>query len=407
MNTMGPAPAPVRSEEGDVQDAEEQGGYKLQALRILSEVSAKLACEHNLEALLERFLDTLMRLSGAAAGAVRVLTTDGRRLRLLGALGLPDDVLLAEQETDLDCGICGVALREDDVRRAFELKTCAERTGLPFFHNCSGMVVVPLKYRGKVLGVYNLFLRERSEVPEDLALLFTSISEHLGMALENARLMRENLRMTLIDERQMIANEVHDSLAQTMAYMKMRLSAMQEALQQDDKARALAYVADAQQALDTAYGDLRELLGQFRHRMDPLGLFHAIDALALQLRERTGIELERRNDIHELGLSVDQEVQVFHILQEALANVARHSGATRARLTMETGADGHRFTVEDDGKGFVAAGHAMPRHHFGLSIMRERAERVGGCIELARSPLGGALVRLVVPVPPKPAARRP
>lgn len=396
---------PAQRRAPEANDEEEQGGYKLNALRILSEVSSTLACEHNLEALLERFLDTLVRLAGAAGGAVRVLTTDGRHMRLVAARGLPPEVCEAERETEIDCGICGEALREEDVRRSFELTGCADRTGLAFFRQCSGMVVVPLRHRGKVLGVYNLYLRERRDVPEELTLLFGSISEHLGMALENARLMRENLRMTLIDERQMIANEVHDSLAQTMAYMRMRLSAMQDALEKDDKAHVLQYAADAQQALETAYSDLRELLTQFRHRMSPHGLVEAIEELARQFRDRTGIDLERRNDMRELGMTVDQEIQVFHILQEALANVARHSGATRARLTLRTGEEGQEFIVEDDGKGFVAAGHLMPRHHFGLSIMRERAERLAGRIELARSEMGGALVRLVVPLPGRLDAR--
>ncbi len=91
------------------------------------------------------------------------------------------------------------------------------------------------------------------DVPEEVALLFRSIGEHLGMALENARLKRENLRIALMNERQMMATEVHDSLAQTLAYMKMRMALLQDALTDGEDERAGKYALDVEQALDDAY----------------------------------------------------------------------------------------------------------------------------------------------------------
>jgi two-component system nitrate/nitrite sensor histidine kinase NarX len=264
-------------------------------------------------------------------------------------------------------------------------------------------VVVPLTHLGQVLGAYTLFFAEKRDTPEELGLLFRSISEHLGMALENARLLRENMRMTLVRERQLMANEVHDSLAQTMAYMKIRLTLMQEALDASEQAQASKHAGEVQQALDGAYADLRELLSQFRTRMDPLGLVHALEELKTKFHDRTGIELAFDNRTTNLGLSVEEEGQVFHIMQEALANVARHSGAKHARLTMELAGGEYRFTVEDDGLGFYAfsqrtGGGEQPshlRHHLGVNIMRERAQRLDGAIEISNLPEGGARVSLV------------
>ena len=392
-------------QQADGESRKEQGGMeasKMQALRVLSEVTATLASEYDLEALFNRFLEMMVRLSGASAGVVRVMTSDGQHLRLAASLGLPPELVEKERLVDINCGICGAALRNDEIRLTRDLKPCFERTRQPYFGECSSMVVVPLEHNGRLLGAYNLYMTEERPIPEDVSLLFRTISEQLAMAVENTRLMRENLRMTLMSERQMMANEVHDSLAQTMAYMKMRIELLREALLQYESGKALKYSGDIQQALDEAYASLRELLTQFRNRMDPLGLEHALKELASGYFDRTGIRLEFENRIPDLDLTVDQEVQVFHILQEALSNVARHSGARQATLTLDADDGQYAFTVEDDGRGvFVMGAQPDLRHHFGISIMSERAQRLGGNIEIANRPQGGARLRLLVPIHPE------
>ena len=382
-----------------------QSGSDLQALRVFSEVTTGVAEEHDPEALLARSLGTMIRLAGAQAGAVRVVTEDGAHMRLVASQGLPADVVARERLVNLDCGICGAAVSAEAVRQSAELQHCAKHTGGNYFDQCGAAVVVPLQHMGRVHGAYTLFFADPREIAEELALLFRSISEHLGLALENARLLRENMRMTLMNERQLMANEVHDSLAQTLSYMNIRLTMMREALERDEKTGALKYASDTQQALEGAYADLRELLSQFRSRMDPLGLMHAIGETHAKFFDRTGVELELENRIADLDLSVEEEVQVYHIVQEALANVVRHSGAKRARLTMERQGGEYRFAVEDDGLGFFAMGnrmgsaegHSHLRHHLGINIMRERAQQLNGSIEIANLAPGGARVSLVFP----------
>jgi len=145
--------------------------------------------------------------------------------------------------------------------------------------------------------------------------------------------------------------------------------------------------------------------------MDPMGLLHALRELADGFQDRTGIALEFQNRVADLRLSVDQEAQVFFIIQEALANVVRHSGASRARLVLEGDGDHYVATVEDNGRGgqgfFAIANrtsgfedHPRLRDHFGLNIMRERARKIGGQIEVANLPEGGFRVRLRFPAMP-------
>jgi two-component system nitrate/nitrite sensor histidine kinase NarX len=403
------APAEFRPALPEV-DADER--THMQVLDIFSEVSANLADEDDVEELLGRFLGTMLRLAKASAGAVRVVTTDGKHMRLVAARGLPREVVERERLVPIDCGHCGSALADENSRYEIDLNVCAKRTQHAYFErDCQAMVVVPLQHGGRLQGTYNLFLPERFELPEEVALLFKSIGEHLGMALENAHLKRENLRITLMNERQMMAAEVHDSLAQTLAYMKMRMALLQDALHDPSGVSgeiASKYAGDVGQAVDEAYRQLRELLVQFRSRMNPMGLQQALSGIAQGFQDRTGIALEYRNRVVDLRLSVDQEAQVFFIVQEALANVGRHSGASAAILTIEGAGDYYVVTIDDNGRGgqgfFAIANrtggfeeHPHLRDHFGLSIMRERARLIGGNVSVANLPAGGFRVRLTFP----------
>ena len=369
------------------------------------EITAGLADGDDLEALLQRFLVPVVRLAGAQAGAVRALSADDSRMRLLGSVGLPPDVLLAERSVDRDCGACGQAAERGALVWSGDLKPCTQRSrGEAYFGGrCKRMLAVPLRHRDQVLGVYNLFFDHDAEPGPDIAAVLRSVGELLGLALHNVRLEREHLRAVVLHERQMLANEVHDAVAQTLSYMRMRLPLLHDALLQHDDERSLKYHADLRQAVGDAHAALREILTHFRTRMDPKGLLHALEAIQSSYEDRTGIALRLDNRAADLRFTVEQEIQVFHIVQEALANVAKHSGARQASVIIEKSAEGVDIVVEDDGGGLRAAPEAAAgqRHpaetHFGLEIMQERAQRLGARVTLQPRPGGGTQLRLRVP----------
>jgi two-component system nitrate/nitrite sensor histidine kinase NarX len=382
------------------------GGYKIPALRALSEITTSLSSDSDLEDLLERFLSTMVKLAGAIGGAVRVVTPDGSHLRLIGTIGLPQEVIAREHYVPLDCGICGKAASTHWIESA-QSSVCREHIALAYFGDaCKRVIAIPLRNKGRIMGVYNLFLGGNDPVPENIALLFGSISEHLGMALENARLTRENTRITLMNERQMMANEIHDSLAQTLAYMKMRLALLNEALQAGENPRAKNFLSDVDDAMESAYSRLRELLTQYRHRMDPRGLIPALKDVVDSFRKQSGIDVEFTNLAPDMNLTPDQEVQVFHIVQEALANVSKHSRARHARINVEMAADQYLVTIEDDGIGLSAAGQSGFGMHFGMNIMRERAERLGGAVNVVSGTDAGTSIQLKFPAAGQRRMRR-
>ena len=377
---------------------EEQGSYKIPALRVLSEITTSLSSDADVESLLARFLGTLVRLAGAIAGAVRVTTPDGERLRLVGSLGLPPEVVKRERYVASTCGACGRAAVEQTTVACAPEQVCRETLALGHFGTrCKRIIAVPLRHRGKVLGVYNLFMPSDQPLPDEVSLLFDSISEHLGMALENARLTRENIRATLVNERQMLANEVHDSLAQTLAYMKMRLALLNEAIRAGDDPLAEKYLGDVDQAMDSAYGRLRDLLTHFRDRMDPRGLGPALRDLVEGFGARTGLAVTFENRAPAPELTPEQELHVYHVVQEALTNASKHARARNIRVSIDLDGDDYRVAVRDDGAGIASGGDSRFGMQFGLSIMSERAQRLGGDVEIASRPGEGTSVVLRFP----------
>jgi two-component system nitrate/nitrite sensor histidine kinase NarX len=370
---------------------------------ILSEITAGLSAGRDLHELLQRFLEPVVRLAGAEGGAVRVLSDAGEQLQRVSEIGLSPQMCAAERSVERHCGFCGAAADELRVVWAADLSSCQTRCGSAPAATPQRMLAVPLQHRGRVLGVYNLFFSGRDEPAPEVAALLKSVGELLGLALHNARLEAENLRATLAQQRQAMAAEVHDSVAQSLAFVRMRLPLLHDAMRARDDARSQQYFDDVRGAVSQAHAGLRGILTHLRAPMDPLGLVHALGASAEVFRRTTGTELDFSNALPDLRLEPEQEAQVFHIVQEALANVARHAAAQHARLCIGPTRRGEvEIVVEDDGSGLPAA--APGATHYGLEIMLERARRLGGTLEIGARVGGGTRVRLAFAVPAAQAA---
>jgi len=371
-------------------------------------LTTDLANPGDLESLLARFLIPIVALAGAQAGAVRVLTDDGHSMRLVAQQGLPADVLASEQLVDSNCGMCGLAVSKDVIGWVDDVASCAARhTQVYFGAQCRGVLAISLPYGHQVLGIYNLFFDAQAHVDATMETLLRLIGQLLGQALHNAKIERERLRTTVMKERQEMVNEVHDALAQTLAYARMRLPLLNDAILAHDDQKSLKYFSDVKSAVGEVHDNLREVMTYFRTRMDPMGLLHALQGLADGFFNRTGIELELKNLAPKLDLTDQQEVQVFHIVQEALANIAKYSMARHAVVTIDKSPQGLEFLIEDDGLGMdepsvstiVTMAHELvPSTHLGLEIMQSRARRLGGTLEVGGNDGSGTLVRLVLPL---------
>ena len=355
----------------------------------------------DVHALLERGLKAIVALTGARGGAIRLVPAAGGPMQLVCSAGLPADIMASESLVDADCGMCGAALRTDDVQVQDAPFTCARRMGVFATGPDTGpMLAVPLHCRGTTMGVFNLFFARSARLPSDVMALVGPVSEMLDLVLDNALLEQERLQSSLLAERQMFASEIHDSLAQGLAFMRMRMSLLQDAIRAGHGAQSLKYFRDIQDALGEAHGGLRELITHFRQPVDQEGLVHALENTARTFHDRTGVALRIENRARDLRLPAEQEAQVFQIVREALANVIKHAGASHARVVLERTARSIRVSVEDDGAGTRIARRrvgAAGDDHYGLEIMRERAKRIGGRLRIVSAPGKGTQVSLSIP----------
>lgn len=369
------------------------------AAEILGELASDLvAVDGDLPALLERFLEPLLRMSGAQAGAVRAITDLGDQMQLIGSLSLPEVVAKAQGCVRSGCGTCGAAASGSIPVWTSANVACAQvdRSGT-FGGEYRRMLAVPLQHRGRVHGIYNLFFAHGDEPAPDVLAVLKSAGELLGLALNNARLERAHLRLALMNERRSMAAEVHDSVAQTLAFIKLRMPLLQESIAGHDEAVASRYAGEVRRAVTEAHASVRELLTHFRAPVDPLGLRHALQTSIAEFEQTTGIELAFSDRAPTLTLSPAHEVQLFRIVQEALTNIARHAGARHTWVTIDGGADAIEILVEDDGRGVPASGGSAGEPHYGIDIMRQRAASLGGLVEIGRREGGGTRLRVRVP----------
>lgn len=364
----------------------------------------EIVSSRDLHALLERGLKAIVALTAARGGVIRLVPQGGGAMQLVCAVGLPPDILASEDLVDSDCGMCGAALRTNDVQVQDAPFTCARRMGVFATGPDNGpMLAVPLHCRGRAMGVLNLFFGHSTRLPSDIMGLLGPVSEMLDLVLDNAMLEQERLHTSLSAERQMFASEIHDSLAQGLAFMRMRMSLLQDAIRAGNATQSLKFFRDIQESLGEAHAGLRQLITHFRQPVDRNGLVHALESTARTFRDRTGVDLRIDNRVRDLKLPAEQEAHVYQIVREALANVIKHAGASNARVVLDTTARSLRVSVEDDGSGARIARRrtaSAASEHYGVEIMRERARRIGGRLRIVSAPGKGTQVCLSIPREP-------
>lgn len=369
---------------------------KTQSLDILYEVATSLNKPLSLDKLLEGFLDTFMDLVDARAASVRLLDTDGKT-RIIASRGLSPEIVSGDRTMEVGRCHCGWAAADGAIRIQQGTKGCAKLMGRPYLEReCNEFIVVPVQYQGRILGVYNLFLdKPVSSLGEDAHDLLTSIGKHLGLAIENARLDEDARRLAIMEERNMLGNELHDSLAQSLVGMRLQIKMLGETLFKKDLRTAQNEVRQLRLAVEEAHANLRELLSNFRLKITEGGLVPAISNIVERFNQDTTISVFFQNECRELDLSPTQEMHVFRIIQEALTNARKHSQARNARILLNCDERGrYSVLIEDDGTGIAPSQPGMPGEHLGLSIMRERAKSVPGQLTIESDPGEGTRVLL-------------
>jgi len=354
-----------------------------------------------LKTLLKTFLEIIIGTTHATAGVVRLLSPDGHTLQIMCSAGLSIELQkAAESFVDIDCEPDNIATLERVVCapciRTYDTRQDCHHESSSFQSLVTASLEAP-DHPGTSLGVLNLFFEAPREVASGTMNTVAAFAAMMGASIEYTRINRESHRTELLAERRVIANDIHDSLAQTLTFARMRISLLLEAIRTGNELAGTKYTRDIDEALEISQKSARELISDFRSGLNPGGLLASIEDLVVQFRERNSIVLEYQNRLVDLALPIEHEIQVYNILREALNNIGRHSGATHARLFVDANFGYYIFTVEDNGVG--AHTFAPVEGHFGVMIMRERAHRIGGEIKVESAIGLGTKVQLFFPEP--------
>jgi two-component system nitrate/nitrite sensor histidine kinase NarX len=359
------------------------------------------------------------------AGEVRLLNKDGRTLNLAVSQGANSEFLAEEQTVGVGECACGPANDEvsvvtvqDSFRDPRVTRPACQRQGY------RGVVCIPLKAKGKALGILEMHSREPLQLnARDLAIL-TAIGDQLGLAIENAQLYNDMERrvadlsekvqhLAIVQERERISREMHDGLAQALGLLNLRVRMVERLLAAKQLDQAQAELGQMEAIIDDTYADVREGITDLRLAVPQgQGFIAMLQEYVEQFGRRNRLATEFRvgNGQCPVHLSPIQEVQLIRIVQEALSNVRKHARARKVWVTLtphpcppplaEEGEGRGRLTVhvQDDGVGFDPQ-EAQQRagRNFGLAIMEERAEDLGGTFTLETRPGSGTTVTVEIP----------
>jgi two-component system, NarL family, nitrate/nitrite sensor histidine kinase NarX len=376
---------------------------KSERLESLYEVTALVTKATSLNDLAQEFTKSLAKISRADGVALRWASQGGQRYLLLAAHGLPAFMMDAEQciySGDCYCGSAdpGSGLSVIPIRdlSPAKLPHCAKA-------GFETVVTIPVRLHGHFMGEVDLFFHaRRSPTPAECS-LFEALSSHLASGMENLRLNALEKEAAVSQERHLLARELHDSIAQSLAFLKIQVQLMRDAIQVGEAAEVAKILEEIDAGVRESYGDVRELLLHFRTRTNTEDIEPALATTLQKFELQSGIQSALSMQGQGLPLAPDVQIQVLHIVQEALSNIRKHAHASQAWLDVQQQPT-WRFEVRDDGIGFDPDEDQHDHTHVGLRIMIERAQRIGAHIDILSTPSRGSSVILTLPSPSHPGS---
>lgn len=242
------------------------------------------------------------------------------------------------------------------------------------------------------------------KIPKDLSNNISieeidSIRMALSGILSSSQHLDMSKRVALHQERALIARELHDSLAQSLSYLKIQVSRLQALLKpnkiksENDVIAVNGIVEELRTNLDVSYKQLRELITTFRLALNSRDLSHALENSIEEFENRSSVAINLDNRLSRTDLAVDEEIHVLQIIREAISNVVRHSQASRAEVTLSILPNKLvSITIDDDGIGINENQNTTHRH--GMIIMQQRAHDLGGNFRVQESLLGGSCINV-------------
>lgn len=374
---------------------------KHERLESLYEVTGLVARATTLDELAQGFVKSITRIAHADGAAIRWSDQSNKRYLMLSALGLPSEMVSAEQclqHGDCDCGVtqaeAGLRVIPIQAISTSSLQHC-KKAGFETVIN------IPVRLHERLMGEVSLFFHARVNPPPALVSLLEALCSQLASAIDNLRLNALEREAAVSQERHMLARELHDSIAQSLAFLKIQVQLMRDAVRSADPVEIDKVLDEIDTGVRESYGDVRELLLHFRTRTNDEDIEPALATTLRKFEHQSGLTTSMKMQGQGMPLLPDLQIQVLHIVQEALSNVRKHAGASHVWLDVQQ-QPFWRFEVRDDGVGFKVNDEQINETHVGIRIMTERAQRIGGAMHITSTPGVGTTVVLSLPHATKP-----
>jgi two-component system nitrate/nitrite sensor histidine kinase NarX len=255
----------------------------------------------------------------------------------------------------------------------------------------SRMIAIPIGDGDRLRGILPMIKSSDDPLSVEKARIIETVGNHISNALISMRRAEEKHRLAVMEERSVIARELHDSIAQSLSYLKIQVTRLERSLDQGLDPRPIA--DELRRGLAEAYRELRELIVTFRLRIDERGLNLALQDTVQEFEQKLGFTVPLHNGLSGMVLLANEELHVLRIVREALSNIERHAQASSARVSVTMDAfQAVTVRVEDDGRGFDP--QHTPTNHFGVNIMNDRAMILAGRLEVRSAPGQGTVITL-------------
>ena len=229
--------------------------------------------------------------------------------------------------------------------------------------------------------------------------MMQNLAQMLARALYFQKSLRQQEQLLLMEERSIIARELHDSLAQVLSFLQIQLTLLKHNLKKEgdsSKEQSLVIIRDFEQALSSGYAQLRELLATFRLTIQEANLQLALEQVIDSLRSQTTMQMNVNCQLPSQSLNPQQLVHVLQIVREATTNAIKHSQGTAIEISAKINAEGeYEILVEDNGIGIQDL--EEPEGHYGLNIMTERSRQLNAEFNIIRREQGGTQVKITLP----------
>lgn len=364
----------------------------------LYEVSDFLAGANTIEEMSKGFAQRVRVVMKADAVAVRWSDESNQRYLMLASDCFPQDMV--EEERSLLAGACACGDLSPDART--RVIPIANHAAKPM-RNCiragyESLVSVPIRLQQRMIGEIDLFFRTTVALNKDEVELLDALASHLASALEGLRAAALEREAAVGEERALLARELHDSIAQSLAFLKIQVQLLRSATQKEQHSQVQTALDELDTGLRESINDVRELLVHFRTRTNTDDIEQALQETLQKFKHQTGLPTQLQVLGEGLPLPADVQVQVLHVLQEALSNVRKHAGATHVSLEVTKGMC-WTFVVRDNGIGFDTTEN-RGASHVGMKIMRERSMQIGADVDVVSSSGEGTTVILKLPAHP-------